>query len=114
MCDAALMRRADGVGEGDGIREDPIERQSARRNERVEGSPFDELQGQERNAVRFLDRVDGDDVGMIQGSDGARLALESFTAVRVHRQPWRQHLEGHAASEARVLGGVDLAHAALT
>ena len=87
VCDAALMRRADGVGERDGIGEDPIERQSARRNERVEGPPFDELQGEERNAVRFLDRVDGDDVGMIQRSDGARLALESFTAVRVHRQP---------------------------
>ena len=58
--------------------------------------------------------VNGDDVGMIQGSDGARLALESFTAVRIHRQPSQQHLEGHAASEARVLGGVDFAHAALT
>ena len=83
MCDAALMRRADCVGERDGIREDPIERQSARRNERVEGPPFDELQGQEGDAVRLLDRVDGDDVGMVEGSDGARLALEPLTAVRV-------------------------------
>ena len=55
MCDAALMRRADGVGEGDRISEDPIERQPARRNERVEGSSFDELQGGERNGLRFFD-----------------------------------------------------------
>ena len=48
------MCRADRVGERNGIREDPIERQSARRNERVEGSPFDELQGQEGDAVCLL------------------------------------------------------------
>ena len=51
---------------------------------------------------------------MIQGSDRARLPLESFAAVRVNPQLSQEHLEGHAASEARVLGGVDLAHAALT
>ena len=83
------MRRADCVGERDGIREQPIERQSARRNQRVERSPFDELQGQERNAVRFLDRVDGDDVGVIEGGDRARLALEPLTAVRVDRRASR-------------------------
>ena len=51
---------------------------------------------------------------MIQSSDRARLALESFAAVRVHRQLARQQLEGHTASQARVFGGVNLAHAALT
>jgi len=112
--DATLMRGTHRVGERDRIRKDPIDRQSAWRNDRLEGSPFDQLQGQERNASRFFDRINGDDVGMIQGSDSMRLALESFTAVRVHRQLARQHLESHATSESRVLGGVDLAHAALT
>ena len=80
------MRRADRVGERNGIREDPIERQSARRNEHVEGSPFDELQGQEGDAVCLLYRVDGDDIGVVEGGDGPRLALEPLTAIRVDRE----------------------------
>ncbi len=72
------------------------------RDERVEGLPLDQLHGQERDAVRLLDRMDGDDVGMIDRRDGARLALESLQAIGVPGQGRRQRLEGDGPPERRV------------
>ena len=57
-------------------------------------------------------RVDRDDVRMIEGGDRPRLALEALQALRVGRHLRREQLQRHAALERRVLGGIDLAHAA--
>jgi hypothetical protein len=43
----------------------------------VEGLSVDELHGEEVDAARFLDRVDGDDAGMVERGEGLRLALEA-------------------------------------
>ena len=60
-----------------------IERHAVRGDQLAERLAVDELEGQERNAVRFLDRVDGDDVRMIERGGGACLALEAFAAVGI-------------------------------
>jgi hypothetical protein len=48
--------------------------------------PFNELKGEEMNPSCLFDRMNGDVLGMIQGSDRACLALEPLTAVAVRRQ----------------------------
>src|SRR5262249_19624819 len=57
------------------------------------------------------DVVEGADVRMVQGGDGARFALEALTRLPVDGKVWRQHLDRDLAAKARVLGAVDLAHA---
>ncbi len=79
----------------------------------VERLAAHELHGEKRNAVRLLDRVDRDDVGVVQRRDGARLAPEALDPLRRSRHLGRQDLERDLARELRVLGQVDLAHAAL-
>jgi hypothetical protein len=54
--------------------------------------------------------MDRDDVRVIEGRGGARLALEPFTPVRVAREGRRQHLQCDASSEPDVVGEVYLAH----
>ena len=49
---------------------------------------------------------------MVQRGRGARFLLEAAEAIAVGRKRGRQHLERHVAIEARVVGTIDLAHAA--
>ena len=63
------------------------------------------------NAVHVLDRVNGHDVRMVQGGDGLGLPLEPAQALgRSHLG--RQNLQRDLATEFRVLGNIDIAHAA--
>ena len=78
----------------------------------VEGLALDELHGEEVDAVRLLDRVDGDDAGVVEGGEGLGLALEALEPLRVGGHLGRQHLEGHVAPELRVGRAVHLAHPA--
>ncbi len=58
----------------------------------------------------FLDRVNGDDVGVVQRRRGAGLALEPFAPVGVARKLAGEDLERDAPLEPRVVGEVHLAH----
>ena len=58
------------------------------------------------------DVVDGEDVGVVEGGDGAGLELEALEAVGVGGDVVVEDLEGDVAAEAGVAGAVDLAHAA--
>src|SRR5439155_11741 len=66
-----------------------------------------------RGPVVRADVMDRDDVGMIQGSGGARLLLEAehVAGVVVAR---RQHLERDVPIELQVVGHEDAAHSAAT
>ena len=61
-------------------------------------------------AAVFADVEDGEDVGVIERSRGARFLLESLETVAVLRKRRRQHLDGDVAAEPRVAGAVHLAH----
>ena len=112
MHDAALVRGRQRVGERHGDLEEPRERKAARREERVEGFALDQLHREEPAAAVLLDRVDGDDVGVVQRGERARLALEAGQALGVLRHRRREHLDRDVAPELRVRGAVHLAHPA--
>jgi hypothetical protein len=64
------------------------------------------------HAVVHADIVEGDDVRVIDGRGGARLALEARPPGGVGANGVGQDLDGDVASEADVVGTVDGAHAA--
>ena len=113
MRDAALVRGADRVRERNRQRQQPVQRQAALGDDISQRSPVDQFQRQEGDAVDLLNRVDRDDVGMIELGGGARLALEALPAVGVAGQFAGQHLQRDAPLELGVFGEVHLAHAAL-
>ena len=61
---------------------------------------------------RLLDRIDRDDVRVVEGGDGARFALKAREPLGIARQFGRQHLQRDVAPELGVAGTIDLAHAA--
>ena len=63
-------------------------------------------------AVDLACVVDRDDVRVVEPRRALRLSHEPLPEARVVRQRRRQHLEGHLAAEAHVLGEIDDAHAA--
>jgi len=65
---------------------------------------------QERSAVHDLDRVNRDDVGMVECGDGARLALEAIAAFRVDLGEIGEDLVSDEPIEPRVAGSVYLCH----
>ena len=71
-----------------------------------------ELHGQETNAFLVLDRMQCDDVGMIEGGHGARLVLEARVRLAVRRLVGGQHLERDVTAESAVARPVHLSHAA--
>ena len=114
MRDAALVRRTDRIRQRDGQGQHAIERQTVFRNHLGERLAVDELERQERDAVDFFDRVNGDDVGVVERRDRAGLTLEPLAPVGVARQLTGQDLEGDPALEAGVVGEVNLTHSPLS
>ena len=55
--------------------------------------------------------MNGDDVRMVQRRGGAGFTLEALDAIGIGRQVAANHLDRDGASETRVAGPVDLAHA---
>jgi hypothetical protein len=53
---------------------------------------------------------DGEDVGVVEGGDGAGLALEPRESLRVGAHFLRKDLDRHLAPEAWIERAVDLAH----
>jgi hypothetical protein len=50
-------------------------------------------------------------VRVIERRERARFVLELATAVLIREALRRQHLDGHIATETRIPGAIDLAHA---
>ena len=77
-----------------------------------EGLALEVLHDQEVDPLVLADVVEGADVGVGEGGDHLRLALEALLDLREDGQVLGQHLDGHRAVQAGVLGPIDLAHAA--
>lgn len=88
-----------------------LELEAGGRNPLAQSLPLHQLEGQKRDAVRLLDGMEGDDVGMIEGGDGTRFALETVEPGGVG-EGFGEHLEGDLALEPGVEGEVDLPHSA--
>ena len=117
---AFAMRGTQSIGQGDGRLEEALERQPLLGNQLAEGLSLNQLHGDEMDGLRVIgrlgssgfDRVDGDDVGVIERRDRFGFALEPLPSVCIVRYLGRQDLERHLPFELGVLGGKDLAHAA--
>jgi hypothetical protein len=79
----------------------------------LEGLALGQLHDQEALAVRLVEAVDRRDVGVVQGGEQARLAVEASEPLRVFGEGIWQQLERHRATQLAVLGAVHLAHPAL-
>jgi hypothetical protein len=64
------------------------------------------------DAIGFLDGVEGDDVRVIQGRDGAGFSLEAREAIGIASHFRRKDFERYGAAELGVHGAIDFAHAA--
>ena len=109
--DVLPMRRRQRAGQRNRNVEKAHLRQSAVRNYLVERGPLDELHRYERNGIVFLDGEDGDDVRVVQRSDGLGLASEAREPVCVPRDGIRKSLQRHITIQFRVARAVDLTHA---
>jgi len=119
MRDAALLRGGDRIGDRGADPEHALERQAASGDEIAPASypPPAPSSGTARRPAlacrrALLDRVDRDDVRVVERSDGLGLALEALPALRVRCHARREDLQRDLAVQARVLGLEDLAHAA--
>jgi hypothetical protein len=107
MDDPPGVRRGERLGDGNRNRQQLVELESARRNQPVERRPLHQLHRDEGNVVRFLDGVNGDDIGMVQRRDGARFTGEAAAVLAV---VGLENFQRDVALEARIAGPVDLAH----
>ena len=77
-----------------------------------QGLALDELHGVVVDAALAADRIDRDDVRVVELGGGQGLGLEPAELGRVHRRGERQDLQGHAAIERTLDRLVHHAHAA--
>ena len=87
-----------------------LERHRTSRQTLGKGFAQDQLHDQERSTVVSFEPVDRGDVGMIQRSEQARLALEPRKPLPIRCQGFRKRLDGHCPVERRIAGAIDLAH----
>ena len=73
---------------------------------------FQVFQHQVVDATLMADVVERADVGVLEGGDGARLALEALAELAARGEMLRQDLDGDLAVEPRVARAIHLAHAA--
>jgi hypothetical protein len=73
-------------------------------NQRVKGSPFQQLHRDEQFVTVLTNFVDGADVRMVERGGGPGLGLEQFYGVKVFLQRKRKKLQGDTAAESQVLG----------
>ena len=106
------MRRRKCIGQRDRDVEELRQRDAALRYQLVERAPLDQLHGHEPDAVSLLGREDRDDVRMIEGGNGTRLAFEAKQQVRIARHACWQDFDGDLAPQLRVPRAIHLAHAA--
>ena len=78
----------------------------------LQGLPFEQLHHDEMLVLVLVDRVDGTDIGVIQGRGGSGLALESLERGLVLGEVGGQELQRDLAAEARILGLIHHSHAA--
>src|SRR6185312_8561888 len=78
----------------------------------TQGLAFQKFGDEEGDFAMSSDVVDGDDVGMVQRGDAARLLLEAAQTVAIGAGEPDQ-LKGDSTVQATIVGTIHLSHAAL-
>ena len=114
--DPASVRAVEGGGDLGAQLEHVLQRQPTLLEPPGERLPFDQFEHEvvQLAAVHFRAShvVERADVGMVQGGDALRLALEPRPELGIRGQLRREQLQGHVALQAGVAGAIDLAHPA--
>ena len=112
--DAGGVRGAERARDLDGVVERLRDRKQLLLQEPVEGGAVDVLHDDEVAIGSFggvpVDVVDRDDVGVVEGRGGPRLAGEAFPPPAAGGGVGVHDLDGHGAIEARVAGAIDDSH----
>ena len=111
---AALMGRADRLGHRDRPLEESFEGEAVVRDPFAEASARDEFHDQEAVLQRLLDRVDRDDVRVVERCERPGLPGEAGHRVGVGLRRSREELQRDVAVESGVPRLPDLAHSAFT
>jgi hypothetical protein len=114
MGDPAGVSRSESVGQGRGQIEQSVERKPPLGNQLPERLPLDDFHGKQDAARGFFDRVDRNDVRMIEGRDRPGFPLEARPALGVLCDVVGQDLQCDVTAQLGVACTVDFAHAALT
>jgi hypothetical protein len=110
--DAGLVRGREGVGHLHGHVERLFQRHPFAVEARAQSLAVNELHRDEVRAVFVADFVDGDDVRVVQGGGGRRLALEAAQSVFALREFGGEDFERGGTAQVRVLREIDFAHPA--
>ena len=112
MRDALPMRLVERVGDLDRNLQRLVERQRPLLQARGQRLAVQMRHDQVVRAIDAADVVDAADVGMVQGRDGASLALEAGPHIGIASDFARQDLDRDRAIEPRVARAIDLPHPA--
>ena len=110
--DSLVMRRRQCAGHCRPDARHLIERQAAPVDQGVQRLARDQLHRQEVRVAVLFDRVNGDDVRVVQRGQRARFAPEPLDAIGVGGHVRGKDLEGDVAPERGIRRPVDRAHAA--
>ena len=112
MNDPFFVRRGQSMRDLHGVVESLAYRNRPTAQSLAHGLAFKQFGDDVRRAFARADVEHGQNVGMVQGSGGEGLLLETAQPVGVKRKRLRQDLDRHFALETRIAGAIDLAHAA--
>lgn len=111
MHDANGMRRRQPIGGRNRVPERVGKAQAFLRDQLLQRTPLDIFHGDEQQVARYIDLVDGDNVGVAQSGRGLGFLYEARLPFRNGRGLLRKHLDGDQTVQAVVTGFVDRAHA---
>ena len=78
----------------------------------MQGLALHQLQNQAVHFTRLLEAIDRGNVGVVQGSQRARLPAQTSQPLRIAGELGGQGFDGDIATELAIVGAVYLAHAA--
>jgi hypothetical protein len=108
--DPLLVGRLEGLGDLPGDLPDLVDGEGPPLQPLGEILALDQLQDEEGAPVVLLQAVDGPDVGVVEGGEQRRLALEPSEALGIPGDLGGQHLDRHVTVQLPVPGPVDLPH----
>ncbi len=110
MDDPLLVGGLERLGDLPRDREGLVERNGTLCDPGVEPFTFGQLHDEEVAAGDLFEGVDRRDAGVVQGGEGAGLALETGDPVLVLEELLGEDLDRHVPLELRVAGPVNLPH----
>jgi hypothetical protein len=112
MHDSFFVRRRDRIRERPPDLHYSFDRQCTFRDQLLQRLSFDKFHGQEERSVCLFDRINRDDVGMIERRHRACFAPESRQRIGIVRHSLRQQFQRHVAPQLGIRSPVHFAHSA--